>query len=139
VTERWEHFPHQADVGIRGVGPTREAAFEQAALALTAAVTDPRTVAPSVSVEIDCPAAASDDLLLYAWLNAVAYEMAVRRMLFRDFTVRIGTDGLHGQARGEPIARDRHQPAVEVKGATMTELAVRRCGRDWLAQCVIDV
>ena len=24
----WEHFPHIADIGVRGVGPTREAAFE---------------------------------------------------------------------------------------------------------------
>ncbi len=31
----WEHFPD--DVGVRGVGPTREASFEDAARALTAA------------------------------------------------------------------------------------------------------
>ncbi len=38
MTDRqWEHFPHHADVGVRGVGPTREAAFEEAARALTAA------------------------------------------------------------------------------------------------------
>ena len=30
----WEHFEHEADIGVRGTGPTREAAFEQAALAL---------------------------------------------------------------------------------------------------------
>ena len=35
----WEHFPHDADVGVRGFGPTPAAAFEQGALALTAAVT----------------------------------------------------------------------------------------------------
>jgi SHS2 domain-containing protein len=35
---------------------------------------------------------------------------------------------------------ERHAPAVEVKGATFTELVVRRYddGR-WLAQCVLDV
>ena len=31
---RAELFPHGADVGVRGIGPTRDAAFEQAALAL---------------------------------------------------------------------------------------------------------
>ena len=25
---RWEHFPHQADMGVRGVGPTLADAFE---------------------------------------------------------------------------------------------------------------
>jgi SHS2 domain-containing protein len=33
VTE-WELFAHDADVGVRGFGPTREAAFEQGAIAL---------------------------------------------------------------------------------------------------------
>jgi SHS2 domain-containing protein len=34
----------------------------------------------------------------------------------------------------------RHQPAVEVKGATFTELKVRRTDQgEWLAQCVVDV
>ena len=42
----WEHFPHGADVGVRGVAPTRAGAFEQAALALTAVVTDPAPVRP---------------------------------------------------------------------------------------------
>jgi len=36
---RWEHFPHEADIGVRGFGATPAEAFEQAALALTAAVT----------------------------------------------------------------------------------------------------
>ena len=29
----WEHFEHQADVGVRGIGRSRDEAFEQAALA----------------------------------------------------------------------------------------------------------
>ena len=37
----WEHFDHGADIGVRGFGPTEAAAFEQAALALTAVVADP--------------------------------------------------------------------------------------------------
>ena len=34
----WEHFPHDADVGVRGFGATPAEAFAQAALALTAVV-----------------------------------------------------------------------------------------------------
>ena len=47
----WEHFPHQADIGVRGVGPTLATAFEQAALAMTAVTTDPVLVAPGEPVE----------------------------------------------------------------------------------------
>jgi SHS2 domain-containing protein len=61
-------------------------------------------------------------------------------MLFSRFDVHIAGDSLEADAWGEPIDVARHAPAVEVKGATLTELAVRRepDGR-WLAQCVVDV
>ena len=46
----WEHFSHQADMGIRGHGASKEEAFEQAALALTAVITDLDKVEPLTSV-----------------------------------------------------------------------------------------
>jgi len=30
TAEGWEHFQHQADIGVRGFGLTKEAAFAQA-------------------------------------------------------------------------------------------------------------
>ena len=36
MTAHWEHFPHGADVGVRGTGKTPAQAFKQAALAMTA-------------------------------------------------------------------------------------------------------
>ena len=136
----WEHFPHQADIGVRGVGPTLATAFEQAALAMTAVVTDPGAVAPSQAVPIACDAPDAE-LLLVDWLNALIMEMATRNMLFGRFEVALeGTTRLQGSAWGEAVDPKRHQPAVEIKGATYTEL---RVGQDesgrWLAQCVVDV
>ncbi len=136
----WEHFSHQADIGVRGRGPTREAAFEQAALALTAAVCDPGIVRSADRIEIDCEAE-DEEMLLVAWLNALIYEMATRRMLFGRYEVDIA-DGcrLRGEAWGESVDVLRHQPAVEVKGATVTELKVAEAPPGhWLAQCVVDV
>jgi SHS2 domain-containing protein len=135
----WEHFPHEADMGVRGIGSTKEAAFEGAALALTAVITDLESVAPTQSVPIACDAP-DDELLLVDWLNALVYEIATRKMLFSRFAVRFNDHSLHATAWGEPIEVARHQPAVEVKGATYTELSVKRDeqGR-WIAQCVVDV
>lgn len=137
--ENWEHFPHQADIGVRGMGTTKEAAFEQAGMALTAVITEPTSVAPAQAVSITCEAP-DDELLLVDWLNALIYEMATRNMLFSRFNVRFNDHSLHATAWGEPIEVARHQPAVEVKGATYTELSVTQDqqGR-WVAQCVVDV
>ena len=135
----WEHFAHDADIGVRGWGSTPADAFAQVALATTAVITDPASIklVDTVTIESSAP---SLDLLLYRWLNALVYEMATRGLLFGDFQVTIEGRQLTGIARGEKVDRVRHAPAVEVKGATLTELAVieRRPGC-WLAQCVVDV
>lgn len=135
---RWQHYEHDADVGVRGYGATLAEAYEQAALALTAAVTDPALVAPRESVRIHCRAP-DDELLLVDWLNALVYEMATRRMLFSRFEVELGEGRLSAEAWGEPVDPSRHHPAVEVKGATYTTLRVARDGDGWMAQTVIDV
>jgi tRNA nucleotidyltransferase (CCA-adding enzyme) len=135
----WEHFAHGADIGVRGVGATKSEAFEQAALALTAVITDPATVGSDAAVEIRC-AAPDDELLLADWLNALIYEMATRDMLFGRYEVTVDDHALAAKARGERVDRLRHRPAVEAKGATYTALSVaRRDDGTWVAQCVIDV
>ncbi|MDT8450826.1 MAG: archease [Wenzhouxiangellaceae bacterium] len=135
----WEHFEHVADIGIRGCGATLEQAFAQAAVALTAVICDPADVVPRECVEIDC-AADDREMLLVEWIDAIVYEMATRGMLFSRFEVNVTGNRLRGRLHGEPIDVARHRPAVEVKGATLTELEVGRdaAGR-WRAQLVIDV
>jgi tRNA nucleotidyltransferase (CCA-adding enzyme) len=46
IGKYWEHFAHDAGVGVRGIGATKEEAFEQIAMALTAANTDPKEIVP---------------------------------------------------------------------------------------------
>jgi SHS2 domain-containing protein len=135
---RWEHFPHQADWGVRGYGATDAEAFEQTALAMCAIVTPPDRVAAVRSVEIACEAE-DVEALLVTWLNAIIFEMAVQHLVFSRFEVHIDGKKLSGRAWGEPVDVDKHQPAVEVKGATYTSLSVRPHDGGWLAQCVVDV
>ncbi len=135
---RRELFAHDADVGVRGFGATLAEAFEGAALALTAVITDPARVRPLQAVEIACDAP-DPELLLVDWLNALIYEMDTRRMLFGRYRVAIEGNRLQALALGEPVDPARHRPAVEVKGATFTELKVERREDGWMAQCVVDV
>jgi SHS2 domain-containing protein len=135
----WEHFPHGADIGVRGCGATPADAFAQAGVALTAVVCDPGVVRARDVVEIVCRAP-SLELLLLDWLDAIIYRMATERRIFGQFAVRIDGLELRALARGEPLDTLRHEPAVEVKGATLTalEVAEQPDGR-WCAQCVVDV
>ena len=84
MTEDLGTLPHEADIGVR-IGATRERAFEQAALALTAVITDPATVAPR---EADHPVrGAGRGTVMADWLNALVYEMATRKLRFQPLEV----------------------------------------------------
>lgn len=138
MSSGWELFEHGADIGVRGFGQTKDVAFEQTAMAMTAVITDPQKVATDIEVGISCEAP-DDELLLVEWLNALVYEMATRHLLFGRFEVRTENGALRAKAWGERIDRAKHEPAVEVKGATYTALQVKHDGLTWVAQCVVDV
>jgi SHS2 domain-containing protein len=134
----WHHFQHQADIGLCGEGASLEQAFAQTALALTAVITEPQRVRPAQPVALRC-AAPDAELLLVDFLNALIYEMATRHMLFSRFDLTIRDNQLQGTAWGEPLEARRHQPAVEVKGASYTALQVIEENGRWRARCVVDV
>jgi SHS2 domain-containing protein len=139
IMPHWEHFEHGADIGIRGIAPTLEQAFEQAAVGMTAVITNPDQITASKAVSIRCKAP-DNELLLLDWINELVYKMAVQGLLFRRYQVSIHDGGLSAKAFGEAVDRQKHQPAVEIKGATFTELRVyQQSDGLWVAQCIVDV
>jgi len=135
----WEHFEHDADIGLRATAGSREQVFELMGEALTALVAEPSTVRAVDTINVSC-SAPEDALLLVDWLNALVYEMATRRMLFCHWHVELDGCTLRAQVQGEAIDRSRHQPVVEVKGATYTALSFAEDSTgNWCAQCIVDV
>jgi SHS2 domain-containing protein len=135
----WEHFDHDADMGIRGIAPTLAESFEQAALALTAVIIQPDRINETESVFIECMAS-DEELLFLDWINELIYHMSAHHLLFGRFEVSIENNALKAKATGEAVDQRKHQPAVEIKGATFTELRVYQNSEAmWVAQCVVDV
>jgi tRNA nucleotidyltransferase (CCA-adding enzyme) len=135
----FEHYEHPADIGIRGIGESKQEAFRQAAMAVTAAIVELDTVQPAEQVDIKLEIE-DNELALVDWLNAVIYEMSVRGMLFSDFEVSINGNKLTAKAFGEKIDSHRHKPSAEVKAATYSDLKVEQNKQgEWIAQCIIDV
>jgi tRNA nucleotidyltransferase (CCA-adding enzyme) len=135
----WNHFEHDADIGLRASAPTREGLFEAIGEALTAVITDPASVRPERTIRIRCEAP-NDAVLLVDWLNALIFEMATRSMIFGSWQVDLCGMKLDARVAGEVLDRQRHRPVVEVKGATYTALSVE-CDDEgnWCGQCVVDV
>jgi len=139
AASHWEHFDHDADIGIRGIAPTLAESFEQAALALVAVIADPDAIKPSRSLSITC-SAADPDILFFDWINELIFQMTTQDLLFGRFEVAINKELLTATAFGESVDREKHQPAVEIKGATFTELRVyQNTDAMWVAQCIVDV
>lgn len=135
----WQHFHHDADIGIRARARSLSAVFSQAALAMSAVITDLSLIENKTCITIKCEGN-DPEYLFVDWLNALIYEMAVRHMLFIQFDVVINNGILTATVCGENIDRKKHHPAVEIKGATFTELKVAEDDRgNWSAQCVLDV
>jgi SHS2 domain-containing protein len=136
--KNYELFSHGADVGIRGRGMSLEEAFQMAALALTAVISDPKNVEQEIQIKIELHE--NDlELLFLDWINSIIYEMDTNKMLFSSFDISVKEGSLHAVIKGEKINQIKHDPAVEIKGATLTELKVIHEGNIWTAQCVVDV
>lgn len=135
--EHYAYFEHDADMGIIGRGASLEAAFQAAARATFAIMTDMAAVRPAESVSFEFEEA-DQELALVRWLNLLLGTARERGLIFGRFWIE--RDGVRWRcgASGEPW-RPELERGVEVKGATLTMLSVREQLDGWEARCVVDV
>lgn len=136
--EKWEHFTHDADIGIRGMGSTPAKAFEMAALALTAIVVDPSLVKQEILLHLE-QEEQNMEFLFYEWINQIIYNMSAKKMLFGGFDITLTDTKFTATLKGQETQKLQHDLGVEVKGATFTELEIHEKEGVWVAQCVVDV
>ncbi len=131
------YFPHEADIGVEVSGKTPEEAFVRMAEATFALETDLSTVRPLQSVDISFREA-DMELALPTWINLLLSESAIRGFILCRFELERQDGEWKGRALGEPWLA-RHPRGIEVKGATLTGLSVRRENGLWKARLVVDV
>ncbi len=134
----YETFEHQSDIGIRGFGRTADEAFANAAAAMYSVMVNLERVEQKESRNIQVSAGNPEELLV-EWLNALLALSDIERLVFSRFETKIDGGALSGTVWGERLDRLRHEPNVEVKGATYHLLKVTEEGGRFVAQCVVDV
>ncbi len=143
----FEYLEHTADVKFRAYGRSLEETFENAGLAMVAAMIDLSAVRAEEtwSVEIE---AESLENLLYEWLSETLYLFEVELAVFSKFEVTLeeGEGGwrLSGRIGGERVDPKRHFFETEVKAVTLHQFEIRKeegAGGEevWTAQVVLDV
>lgn len=137
MAEAYSYFDHDADIGITGRGATLEQAFENAALAMFAIMSDVAALHSEITVQFDFEEA-DVELALVSWLNLLLAYARQRQAVFGHFRVQRAGDNWRGEASGQRW--DEHmERGVEVKGATLTMLAMEHTADGWEARCIVDV
>ena len=138
----FEYLDHTADVGLRGIGETIEEAFSEAAKAMFNLMVDVDQVTAKQSLKV-FRNARTPELLLVEWLSELLTQKDLTGLYCSRFCVDIAEkpDGLRLEATawGESLDLSRHCVKIEVKGVTYSGLHVVRKGKDWIAQCVVDI
>ena len=135
----WEHFEVEADVGVHAWGPSRAAAFAEAARGVLALVVDPASVAAREAREVRAQAD-SPETLLAAWVDECLYVHEIEGFVVRDVEVMECSDSVvHGRLLGEPLDPVRHRLGAVVKAATLHGVSVLEDAGGHRVRIVVDV
>ena len=139
----YRYREHTADVVIEAWGPSLEAAFEEAARAMFALITNLDRVEPRMEVAVEVEGFDLENLL-YRWLEELLYYHDSQNLVFSRFRVeRIGRRNeelqLSAKVYGEPFDPERHEPGTVVKAVTYAEMKVEKHDGTWFVSAVLDI
>ena len=140
-----EFFEHKADVGIRGIGKTKEEAIKEVCrgvFKLMFNIPDEYSNFNLKTKEIEV-SGNNDVELMINFINECLYLFDVENTVFFDFLdVEIKENGekkLSAKGLYDFFDENKFDVGTEVKAATFCEAKVYKKGDFWIAQCVVDV
>lgn len=137
MQETENYFAHDADIGIIGRGDSLENCFTNIARVMFALMADIENIHQIQIITFEFEEA-DLELALVTWLNLLLLKAQEHHLIFGDFRLR--REGNHWKAivSGEPW-RSNIERGIEVKGATLTMLSVKKIDNTWEARCIVDV
>ncbi|WP_232051819.1 archease [Aquicella siphonis] len=131
------YFDHDADIGIIGRGDTVENCFANTARVMFSLMADIESVHPLQIITFEFEEA-DLELALVTWLNLLIAKSQEHSLVFGDFRLRHEGVLWKATVAGEHW-RDSMERGIEVKGATLTMLSVKKVDHTWEARCIVDV
>jgi SHS2 domain-containing protein len=121
---KYKIIDHTADICVRVFGNSLEEIFIGSAKAMMEVITDVEKVNPSEEVSITAQGENYEELLV-KWLQEILYIHEVKKMVFKDFKIKIeNASRAVGKAYGEKIALDRHEFFSIIKAVTYHNLKI---------------
>ena len=139
TTLKYEIIDHTADVCIRVFGNSLEELFVASAKAMMEIITDVEKVNPSKGISIKAQGENYEELLV-KWLQEILYLHEVKKMVFKDFEIKIENAARAvGKAYGEKIDVDRHELYSNIKAVTYHNLKIISSKDKYRVDIVFDI
>ena len=137
--ERYEQFPHTADIGIRVYGKDVKELFVNAAFAMFDVIADLEGLKISAKREIKVEADNYEELLV-AWLDELLYNFYTKQIIFSQFDIKELSDKrLIAEASGRPVGANRNRLKTEIKAATYSGLKIEKIPEGYKVEIIFDV
>lgn len=137
MSETENYFDHDADIGIIGRGLTIEDCFTNTARVMFSLMADLENVHQIQIISFEF-VETDIEIALVTWLNLLLAKSQEHHLIFGDFRLTHDGETWKGIVSGEPW-RENHERGIEVKGATLTMLSVKKINNSWEARCIVDV
>lgn len=132
----YEFLEHTADIKFRARGGTKEEAFESALLAFSHYVSKGSKIKSRKIRKIEVE---GDDFenLLYNFIDELIYLIDAEDFVVRKGEVKIDGMRLNAELWGDDASN--YSELEHVKAATYAEMYVKKKGKNWEVQMVLDV
>ncbi|MEJ2672397.1 MAG: archease [Deltaproteobacteria bacterium] len=135
----YRQIPHTADLAWRLWGENLPELFENAGRALSATLTDIRSLRRRKTRQVSLESS-DREALLVDWLNHLLYLFDIDGFLGREFNVvSLTGERLKAWVKGEIFDASRHPMKTAVKAATFHNLEIVAGKDGWQATVVLDL
>ncbi len=143
----YKFLEHTADILFQAKAETLGELFEQSALAVEESMIQLKQIRPKRKILIK-GRNLKLEYLLFDFLNDLLFYKDSQQLLLSKFKCRIkvGKDEkkdrgyeLECTAYGEKLNPEKHEQKVDVKAITMHLFEIKKKGKSWMAQVLIDI
>lgn len=129
-----------ADFVFEAYGVSTNELFSNCALACFFAMTDPATIEPAKSFELEVEGQRIEDLL-YNFISELIFIKDAEKVFLSQFDIDISTDNtiLKAVVRGEQIDYNKHMIKTDVKAATYHDLRIWTDRQGYSARMILDL
>lgn len=137
--QKFKFLEHTADIKFQAFGNSLEKTFENSALALKESITEKIKIKPLIEKNINIK---GEDLpsLLYNFLEEFLFLLDSESFLFSKIQeIKIDQKNLILKAIVLGDKAENYDFSNNVKAITYNDIFVKKQGKEWIAQIVIDV